>query len=117
MVSILEIVFPRDLLPVIPEEGSISDISDHYYALNHGSRAFADHSRILLSRAQDTGVDGVVQWLIGEEETLVWDVPLQKKALEEAGIPILSLVRRRWEASDGAADEIVSFTIDLGGRV
>lgn len=104
-------------LPVIPEEGSISDISNHYYTLNHGPRAFGDRSRLLLSHARDAGVDGIVQWLIEEEETLVWDVPSQTKVLEEAGIPILSMVRRRWDASDGAADEIVSFTIDLGGRV
>ena len=104
-------------LPVIPEGGSVSDITEHYYSLNHGTRSFVDRSQLVLSFAQDAEVDGVIQWLIEEEETLVWDVPAQKKTLETADIPILSLVRRRWDASDGAVDEIISFTKGLGDRL
>ena len=101
-------------IPVIPEEGSITDISEHYYSLNHGTRSFVDRSQLALSFAQNAEVDGIIQWLIEEEETLVWDVPAQKKAFQAAGMPILSLVRRCWGASDGAVDEIISFTIGLG---
>ena len=104
-------------MPVIPEEGTISDIAGHYYSLNHGTRSFVDRSRLTLSFAQDAEVDGVIQWLIEEEETLVWDVPGQINALESADIPFLSLVRRSWDASDGALDEIISFTISLGDRL
>ena len=101
-------------MPVIQEGGTISDIAGHYYSLNHGSRSFVDRSRLTLSFAQDAEVNGVIQWLIEEEETLVWDVPAQIKALEAADIPFLSLVRRNWDASDGALDEIISFTKSLG---
>jgi hypothetical protein len=104
-------------MPVIPEDGSISDIAGHYYSLHHGTRSFVDRSQLTLSFAQNAGVDGVIQWLIEEEETLVWDVPGQKKVLEAADIPFISLVRRNWDASDGALNEIISFTISLGDRV
>ena len=104
-------------MPVIPDKGSISDIAGHYYSLNHGPRSFADRSRLTLYFAQDAKVDGVIQWLIEEEETLVWEVPWQIKALEAAGIPFLSLVRRSWDASDGTLDEIIAFTISLGDRL
>ncbi len=101
-------------MPLIQEGGTISDITGHYYSLNHGTRSFVDRSRLTLSFAQDAEADGVIQWLIEEEETLVWDVPAQIKTLEAADIPFLSLVRRNWDASDGALDEIISFTKSLG---
>ena len=104
-------------LPAIPEEGSISDIAEHYYSMTHGTRSFVDRSQVTLSCARNAGIDGVIQWLIDKEETLIWDVPAQKKALEAVGIPILSLVRKRWDASDGAMDDIISFTISLGDRL
>ncbi len=103
-------------LPAIPEEGSISDIFDHYYALSHSTRAIGDRRRLLLSHARNTGVGGIVLWLIEEEGALVQDVPLLKKVIEEADILILSLVHKRWDTSADAADEIASFTIDLGDR-
>jgi len=104
-------------MPVIPEEGSISDIAEHYYSMTHGTRSFVDRSKITLSCARTATVDGVIHWLIEEEEALVWDVPSQKRVLETAGIPILSLVRKRWDASDDVIDDIISFTKSLGDRV
>jgi benzoyl-CoA reductase/2-hydroxyglutaryl-CoA dehydratase subunit BcrC/BadD/HgdB len=103
-------------LPAIPEEGSYLALALHYHSLTHGPRAFVDRAEVTVGRALSAQVDGVIQWLIEQEEALVWDVPAQKNALAAAGIPTLSLVRRRWDASDGAMDEIISFTKSLGDR-
>jgi benzoyl-CoA reductase/2-hydroxyglutaryl-CoA dehydratase subunit BcrC/BadD/HgdB len=100
-------------LPAIPEEGSFAALALHYHSLTHGPRAFIDRAKETVARAQSGQVDGVIQWLIDQEESLVWDVPAQKSGLAAAGIPTLSLVRRRWDASDGAMDEIFSFTKNL----
>jgi hypothetical protein len=103
-------------LPLIREEGSFASLAAHYHALTHGPRSFIDRAEITLSCARNAEVDGVIQWLIEQEEALVWDVPAQKGALAAAGIPTLSMVRRCWDASDGAMDEIISFTKSLRGR-
>ena len=100
-------------MPPIPEEGSFAAIAAHYCALTHGPRSFVDRTEITVTRAQSGQVHGVIQWLIEQEEALVWDVPAQKRALATAGIPVLSMVRRCWEASDGTIDEIISFTESL----
>jgi len=103
-------------LPPIPEEGSFAALALHYRSLTHGPRAFIDRAEVTVACAQSAQVDGVIQWLTEQEEALVWDVPAQKSALAAAGIPILSMVRRCWDASDGTTDEIISFTKSLGGH-
>ena len=102
-------------LPPVDEEGSFAALATHYSGLIHGPRAFVDRAQAALSHARDAAVDGVIQWLIEQEEALVWDVPAQKAEFAAAGIPVLSLVRRKWDASDGALDEIISFTRSLRG--
>lgn len=104
-------------LPLVSEDGAFRALAAHYCSLNHGPRAFINRAEVTLSCAQNARVDGVIQWLLEQEEALVWDVPAQKRALDAAGIPTLSMVRRCWDASDGATDEIISFTKSLGGRV
>jgi benzoyl-CoA reductase/2-hydroxyglutaryl-CoA dehydratase subunit BcrC/BadD/HgdB len=102
-------------LPIIPEEGSFRALALHYHSLTHGPRAFINRAEMTVARAQSDQVDGVIQWLIEQEEALVWDVPAQKTALSAAGIPTLSMARRCWDASDGTIDEIISFTHSLRG--
>jgi benzoyl-CoA reductase/2-hydroxyglutaryl-CoA dehydratase subunit BcrC/BadD/HgdB len=102
-------------LPAIPEKGSLPALALHYHSLTHGPRAFINRAEMTVARAQNDQVDGVIQWLIEQEEALVWDVPSQKTALAAEGIPILSMVRRCWDASDGTIDEIISFINSLGG--
>lgn len=103
-------------LPTIPKEGSFAALAEHYRSLTHGPRAFINRAEMTVARARSGQVDGVIQWLTEQEEALVWDVPEQKTALAAAGIPTLSMVRRRWDASDGAIDDIISFTKRLGGQ-
>ena len=104
------------VLPPVDEKGSFDDLTAHYQSLPHGPRAFVNRAEMTLSLAKSAQVAGVILWLIEQEEAIIWDLPSQNKALATAGIPVLSMARRLWDASDGAIDEITAFTRSLGGR-
>jgi hypothetical protein len=40
-------------------------------------------------------------------------VPAQRRVLATAGLPLLALTARRWDAADGAAAEIMTFLESL----
>jgi hypothetical protein len=101
-------------LPLIPDDGSFSDIADHYHAFWFGQRAFVDRAAAIVGIAKSGGVSGVVNWLLEEEDALIWDLPAQTEALAGAGIAFLALSRRRWDGSDGALEEISRFASSLG---
>jgi hypothetical protein len=100
--------------PAIPVNGSFAAIADHYQASVLGSRAFVNRAAELCGLAKRGGVQGVINWLLEEEDALTWDLPAQTAALAAAGIAFLPLSRRRWEAGDGAREEIEHFTRALG---
>ena len=80
-----------------------------------GARSFVDRAAWLVDQARSAKADGVVLWLVAEEEALVWHVPAQARALAKAGIPVLVLVDRRIDAGDGTAEEIGEFGTRLRG--
>jgi hypothetical protein len=55
----------------------------------------------------------VLLWLTREDEALAWKVPAQRAQLAAARIPALVMTARRWDGSDGAADEIQRFLENL----
>jgi benzoyl-CoA reductase/2-hydroxyglutaryl-CoA dehydratase subunit BcrC/BadD/HgdB len=99
--------------PMIPVDGSIAAIADHYQASVSGPRAFVNRAEMIGSLAKRSEVAGVINWLLEEEDALTWDLPAESAALAAAGIAFLPLNRRRWEASDGALEEIAQFTRTL----
>jgi benzoyl-CoA reductase/2-hydroxyglutaryl-CoA dehydratase subunit BcrC/BadD/HgdB len=101
--------------PAIPADGSCDAIADHYYALANSTRAFVDRAAAIQNLAADAAADGVIIWLVEEEDALIWDLPAVMSALQARGVAALRLVRRRWDAGDGALEEIKSFTRALGG--
>jgi benzoyl-CoA reductase/2-hydroxyglutaryl-CoA dehydratase subunit BcrC/BadD/HgdB len=92
---------------------TLRSISDHYHALPCGSRGFEDRSARLLERAVACHAQGVILWLIEEDEALVWDAPVMQQRLSAAGIPVLTLTRRRWDLRDDALELIGGFTARL----
>jgi hypothetical protein len=104
---------PDERLHGAVEGATIRSLSDHYHALPCGSRGFEDRSDRLLERAAACRAHGVILWLIEEDEALVWDVPVMQQRLSAAGIPILTLARRRWDLRDDALDLIREFTARL----
>ncbi len=91
------------------ETDPIPALSLHYHAHRNGPRAFSDAAADLLEVVRTTRADGVIFWLLEQEEALAWDLPAQLRALEGATIPSLRLLHRRWNADDGALDEIREF--------
>jgi benzoyl-CoA reductase/2-hydroxyglutaryl-CoA dehydratase subunit BcrC/BadD/HgdB len=101
--------------PAISASGSIDAISDHYYALRSSTRAFIDRAEEVRTLAADAQVDGVIIWLIEEEDALIWDLPAESSALQAGGIRTLCLARRRWDADDRTLQEITQFVRSLAG--
>lgn len=103
--------------PAIGESSDpIAALARHYHCLRYGPRAFCDRVSRLVSRAVECAADGVISWLIEEDETSAWHVPRTVAALAAARIPLLSLTRRRWDGQDGALDDIAAFTQELPKR-
>jgi hypothetical protein len=100
--------------PMIPVNGSFGAIADHYQESVLGSRAFVNRAAAIISLATGAGAAGVINWLLEEEDALNWDLPAETAVLAAMGIAFLPLNRRRWEASDGALEEIARFTRALG---
>jgi benzoyl-CoA reductase/2-hydroxyglutaryl-CoA dehydratase subunit BcrC/BadD/HgdB len=99
----------------IPLSGDpIDAIAGHHARLRAGSRSFEDRAAALLERARAAQVDGVVLWIIEEDESIVWDVPAMKAALNNANIPLLELSRRAWNEESIAA--LAPFVQSLGNR-
>ena len=89
-------------------------IADHQTTLRSGSRSFQDRAAALVKRARAAGADGVVLWIIEEDEAIVWDVPAMKASLERANIPLLELTRRAW--NEDATGIMAPFINTLGHR-
>lgn len=96
--------------PAVSADGDpFEAIAVQMRASRFGPRTFADPAAELVGEARRVAADVVVLWLIEQEESIVWHVPAQTAALQAAGLPALVLTRRRWDASDGAGDEIATF--------
>jgi hypothetical protein len=91
------------------ESDPIAALSRHYHAQRLGPRAFSDATDDLLETARISGADGVIFWLLEQEEALAWDLPAQRRGLEGAALPSLQLLHRGWSADDGALDGIRDF--------
>jgi benzoyl-CoA reductase/2-hydroxyglutaryl-CoA dehydratase subunit BcrC/BadD/HgdB len=96
--------------PPIDADGSLDAIADHYYSSRESTRAFIDRAVGLQDLAARVQADAVIIWLIEEEDALIWDLPAEMAALQSSGLAALRLVRRRWDAGDGALQEIIRFT-------
>jgi benzoyl-CoA reductase/2-hydroxyglutaryl-CoA dehydratase subunit BcrC/BadD/HgdB len=101
--------------PAIAADGSFDAIADHYYALANSTRAFVDRASAIQTLAAEAAADGVIIWLIEEEDALIWDLPAVMSALQTRRVATLRLARRRWDLGDGALEEIKSFTHALEG--
>ena len=94
--------------------GSIDAVADHYHARRGGTRGFGDPGAAVRELALAARADGAIVWLVEQEEALVWDLPMQLKALSAVRVPALALHRRRWDGTDSLAD-IAAFTRTLEG--
>ncbi|UVO54386.1 2-hydroxyacyl-CoA dehydratase family protein [Sphingomonas sp. SUN039] len=92
-----------------PATAIAAQLRDHA----RSARAFRDHAAVLRTDVAAAQAQAVVIWLIEEEEAMLWELPAQVAALDADGIPVLQLTRRRWDATDGAGDDIAAFLASL----
>ena len=79
-----------------------------------GSRSFTDPAAQLSARIAAAGAKAVVVWQTEEDEAQSWQLPAQRRVLENSGLPHLLLTRRDWLARDGAPVEIAEFLSGVG---
>ncbi|GGD44545.1 hypothetical protein GRI62_10555 [Erythrobacter arachoides] len=95
--------------PCAPGTDPFAALSAALHALDAGPRSFADPAARMTRRIAETRAQAVIVWRIEEDEAQTWDLPAERRALEEAGVPSLVLTRRDWFARDGADGEIAAF--------
>lgn len=60
--------------------------------------------------------DGIVLWLVEEDEGLVWQVPKLLARAREASVPVLELQRQEWGASADTTARIAAFVRGVSRR-
>lgn len=84
-------------------------LARHLRAASVAPRAFFDRAAWIVERARAAHAEAVVLWLTREDEALAWTAPLMRRALEAAGLPVLLLAARRWQADDDTAERLAQF--------
>ena len=96
-----------------PNESPFAALARAMRATAAGSRGFRDRHAALAAEVGQTGASAAVLWFTEEDEARIWDLPAQKRVLEDLGVPVLALTRRDWAARDGAGDEISQFLKEI----
>jgi hypothetical protein len=78
-----------------------------------GPRAFLSSAQTLMAEVQRARADGVLIWLLEEEEARVWNLPEQLRALAKAAVPALVLTRQSWSADAHVLERIAHFASSL----
>jgi hypothetical protein len=100
--------------PVVACAGDPFDaLAAQLHGRPEGPRGFGNAAALLGDAVAAARADAVVLWLTREDESLVWHVPAQRRAMADAGVPLLVLGARRWDGNDGAATEIHAFLESL----
>lgn len=84
-------------------------LARHVAAASVAPRAFFDRPRRVAEIARAARADGIVVWLTREDEALAWVAPALEQSLEAAGLPVLMLAARRWQADDDTPTRIADF--------
>ena len=90
-------------------DGPFAALGRQIHQSRTGARSFHDRRAALTQRVADTAAKAAILWYAEEDEAEVWNLPAQRDALAQAGVPTLILTRRSWRADDGVAGEIAQF--------
>ena len=88
---------------------SVEAIADRYRNARATAASWLDSPDVLVDRARAAQAQGVVLWLIEEDEGIVWEVPRQTERLRAAGIDVLALTRQSWNADSSVLRRICEF--------
>ncbi|HEY8539256.1 MAG TPA: 2-hydroxyacyl-CoA dehydratase family protein [Steroidobacteraceae bacterium] len=92
---------------------TIEELAQAYWTARSAATTLLRDPDVLVERAREIGANGVILWLVEEDEGIVWEVPRQLQRLRRAGLPVLSLVRQRWSADASVLDRIKAFAGNL----
>ena len=97
--------------PVLDGAGAepVRALALHLRAASISPRAFLDRGAWVVARAHAARATAVVIWLTREDEGFAWMAPTLERALAAAGLPVLLLAARRWQADDDTAERIAEF--------
>ena len=84
-----------------------------HHAARTPAQRMLDSADWLAEQARAARADGVVLWLIEEDEALPWEAVGQARALADAGIPVLALTRQCWLADAAALHALGDFVAGL----
>lgn len=100
---------------VIGPSCTFEDIAVRHHLRRNTAQLLMQAPEALVDEARAVRADGVLVWMIEEDETLVWEMPAQVRALERAGIPTLLLTRQAWDAGPDTLERIKRFADELKG--
>jgi hypothetical protein len=102
-----------DAAALEPTGDPLADVAlRHHRALTTAQRML-ESAGWLREQARAVRADGVLLWLIEEDEALPWELAGQIRALRAAGIPVLALTRQPWLAGSPALTAIADFVRGL----
>jgi hypothetical protein len=107
-------LFPPDGADAVAD--SIEAIATRHHERRSTAQTWLRSPATLLDAAREARADGVVIWMIEEEETLVWELPAQARTLDAAGIPTLILTRQAWDIGADTLNRIAQFADELKER-
>jgi benzoyl-CoA reductase/2-hydroxyglutaryl-CoA dehydratase subunit BcrC/BadD/HgdB len=94
-------------------EEILAAIGQRHYAAVSPAQQMLSSPDWIASQAQKAKAQGVIIWLIEEDEALPWELASQTRALHDAKIPVLTLARQRWLAEAETLTSITSFVRSL----
>ena len=94
-------------------DASLDALADHFQQCRGPVLAMREDPQWVAKRAREARADGVVFWLIEEDEALPWEIARQLRTLKDAGIPARLLSRQQWRAGEQALGAITAFASSL----
>jgi hypothetical protein len=101
-----------DTSMLIAQSDPLAAIATQFHARRSPVLAMRQDSEWLADRARAARADGVVLWLIEEDEALPWEIARQMRRLR-ADLPVLLLSRQCWRAEAGAIQQVRDFVAGL----
>jgi hypothetical protein len=100
-----------DLGPPIEQDSGdpVAAVARQVHARDNDRRGFARQADAIRDRVRATSPAAAVLWYTEEDEARIWNLPAISTVIREAGMPVLTMVRRNELAGDGALDEIRDF--------
>ena len=95
-----------------PQLDLLTAIAAQFHARRNPVLAMRENAHWLAEGARAGNVDGVVLWLIEEDEALPWEIARQVRNLPP-DLPVLLLSRQAWEVDADAWTKVRDFVAGL----